>query len=215
MPTAVDYTNFLVNYVEVIQPGTVDDQKPASDQTPLKVLPKPSDSTENQPPPGVQPPQSLLLTSALSKTDSGSDITTKASQPGPKPSQASLETMAPHIKKPEMAPLAVAAVKKYHQIIPQYLLDLDGADDNSVVWGRANAVIETMPTPPSLPMFLGKSVLNGSTPMKDDASVLVLPNHTVLNHLATSSIKNKVLATSATTRYKRKVIRPPNSTDPN
>jgi hypothetical protein len=36
--------------------------------------------------------------------------------------------------------------------------------------------------------------------------VLIMPNHTVLNHLATSSIKNGVLATSGTTRYKRKVI---------
>ena len=42
--------------------------------------------------------------------------------------------------------------------------------------------------------------------MKDDNSVLNMPNHTVLNHLATSSIKNNVLATSVTTRYKRKVI---------
>ena len=41
--------------------------------------------------------------------------------------------------------------------------------------------------------------------MKDDNSVLTMPNHTVLNHLATSSIKNNVLAVSATTRYKRKV----------
>lgn len=63
----------------------------------------------------------------------------------------------------------------------------------------------TQPAPPSLPMFLNKSILNGATPMKDDSSVLVMPNHTVLNHLATSSIKNGVLATSATTRYKKKV----------
>jgi hypothetical protein len=54
-------------------------------------------------------------------------------------------------------------------------------------------------------LFLGKSILNGTTPMKDDSSVLNMPNHTVLNHLATSSIKNGVLATSGTTRYKRKV----------
>jgi hypothetical protein len=52
---------------------------------------------------------------------------------------------------------------------------------------------------------LAKSILNGTTPHKDDASVLIMPNHTVLNHLATSSIKNGVLATSGTTRYKRKV----------
>ena len=54
-------------------------------------------------------------------------------------------------------------------------------------------------------MFLGKSLLNGNTPVKDDTSVLTLPNHTVLNHLMTSSVKNGVLATSVTTRYKKKV----------
>ena len=62
-----------------------------------------------------------------------------------------------------------------------------------------------LPTPPTLPGFLGKSILNGTTPMKDDSSVLIHPNHTVLNHLATSSIKEGILATSATTRYKQKV----------
>jgi len=46
---------------------------------------------------------------------------------------------------------------------------------------------------------------SGTLPVKDDSSVLVIPNHTVLNHLATSSIKNNVLATSATTRYDQKV----------
>jgi len=55
-------------------------------------------------------------------------------------------------------------------------------------------------------MFLGKSILNGNMPHKDDASVLLMPNHTVLNHLATSSIKHGVLATSGTTRYKRKFL---------
>jgi hypothetical protein len=54
-------------------------------------------------------------------------------------------------------------------------------------------------------MFLSKSILNGTTPTKDDSSVLIMPNHTVLNHLATTNIKQGVLATSATTRYKRKV----------
>ena len=63
-----------------------------------------------------------------------------------------------------------------------------------------------MPPPPGLPGFLGKSILNGTTPMKDDSSVLNMPNHTVLNHLATSSIKDAVLATSVTTRYQNKYL---------
>ncbi|OJD09557.1 hypothetical protein ACJ73_10226 [Blastomyces percursus] len=45
-----------------------------------------------------------------------------------------------------------------------------------------------------------------ATPMKDDSSVLNMPNHTTLNHLATSSIKNGVLATSVSTRYKAKCV---------
>lgn len=59
-----------------------------------------------------------------------------------------------------------------------------------------------------LPLFLSRSILNGVLPVKDDNSVLTLPNHTVLNHLMTSSVKNGVLATSVTTRYKKKVSLP-------
>ena len=101
-------------------------------------------------------------------------------------------------KKPVLPP------GRYSSQIPQYLLDLDKAED-STAYQYAAAAIEKLPTPPSLPGFLGKPILNAATPMKDDNSVLTMPNHTVLNHLATSSIKNNVLAVSATTRYKRKV----------
>jgi hypothetical protein len=94
---------------------------------------------------------------------------------------------------------------RYSSQIPQYLLDLDKAEDSSA-YQYAAAAIEKLPTPPSLPGFLGKPILNAATPMKDDNSVLIMPNHTVLNHLATSSIKNNVLAVSATTRYKRKYV---------
>ncbi|KAF4615577.1 hypothetical protein G7Y89_g15295 [Cudoniella acicularis] len=93
---------------------------------------------------------------------------------------------------------------RYSSQVPQYLLDLDKAEDSSA-YQYAAAAIEKLPQPPSLPGFLGKPILNAATPMKDDNSVLTMPNHTVLNHLATSSIKNNVLAVSATTRYKRKV----------
>ena len=93
---------------------------------------------------------------------------------------------------------------RYGNKVPNYLLDLDRDEKTNRFQRAANHVAE-IPTPPSLPLFLSKSILNGTMPMKDDASVLNMPNHTVLNHLATSSIKNDVLATSLTTRYKRKV----------
>ena len=92
----------------------------------------------------------------------------------------------------------------FRQIIPQALLDMDLPEDDPRYTDAAR-VIQESHGPPGLPMFLGKSILNGNLPVKDDASVLTLPNHTVLNHLATSSVRNGVLATSVTTRYKKKV----------
>lgn len=99
----------------------------------------------------------------------------------------------------------VLPLSRYTSKIPQYLVDLDKPED-STEYQYAAAAIEKLPTPPSLPGFLGKPILNAATPMKDDNSVLTMPNHTVLNHLATSSIKNNILAVSATTRYKRKYV---------
>jgi 5'-AMP-activated protein kinase beta subunit, interaction domain/Glycogen recognition site of AMP-activated protein kinase len=92
----------------------------------------------------------------------------------------------------------------FRQLMPQALTDMDLPEDDSR-FRQAYNIIHDTPGPPSLPLFLGKSILNGVLPHKDDNSVLTLPNHTVLNHLATSSIKNGVLATSVTTRYKKKV----------
>ena len=106
--------------------------------------------------------------------------------------------------KPTPKTKPVVPLNRYTSKIPQYLIDLDKPED-STEYQYAAVAIEKLPTPPSLPGFLGKPILNAATPMKDDNSVLTMPNHTVLNHLATSSIKNNVLAVSATTRYKQKV----------
>lgn len=50
----------------------------------------------------------------------------------------------------------------------------------------------------------GTTVAIGS-PIGDDNSVLPLPSHSVVNHLATSAIRNGILAVATTTRYKAKV----------
>ena len=165
LPTAVDYTNILVNYIEV----SADDlpREPSKDQIPA----------------GVHPPQIIPGTEAK---DHAPDSVGKIQAGDP--------------EKP-------AEPVYFGDEVPGYLEDLDRAEQ-SRKYQRAAKGIADFPTPPGLPLFLGKSILNGSTPMKDDNSVLSMPNHTVLNHLATSSIKNQVLATSVTTRYKRKVCRP-------
>ena len=164
LPTAVDYTNILVNYIEV-----------SADDLPNEP------SAEQKVPNGVYPPQSL---------PSGTETADHAPDSVGKTQPSEDGQVAPPIW--------------WAEDVPNYLFDLDHAEQ-SRRYQRAARGVADIPTPPSLPLFLGKSILNGTTPMKDDSSVLNMPNHTVLNHLATSSIKNGVLATSVTTRYKRKV----------
>lgn len=210
MPTAVDYNNFLVNYIEVAPPAPTSDSQskpplPISRPQTATLPPPPALAAPVAAPAGVHPPQLLpaaptpVMQPTVPKTDA-----TPRQAPQPTRDPTSSETLASQLNQARTAPIAVGPTKKYHQVIPQYLLDIEAEEDQNL-YPRASALISTLPEPPSLPMFLGKSVLNGATPMKDDASVLIMPNHTVLNHLATSSIKNKVLATSATTRYKKKV----------
>jgi len=159
----VDYTNILVNYIEV----SADD---IPREPPVDNVPK-----------GMHPP--LVLPPG---------IETKDHEPG------AMGKADPTEGEESSEPVY------YGDGVPPYLLDLDRGETTRKFQRAANH-INDVPVPPSLPLFLGKSILNGTTPMKDDSSVLNMPNHTVLNHLATSSIKAEVLATSLTTRYKRKV----------
>ncbi|KAK4127489.1 carbohydrate-binding module family 48 protein [Parathielavia appendiculata] len=99
----------------------------------------------------------------------------------------------------------VPPASQFAQKIPRYLLDLDQPED-SPIYHNAVLATEKLQNPPALPGFLSKPILNAASLRKDDNSVLSQPNHTVLNHLATSSIKNNVLAVSATTRYKSKYV---------
>ena len=125
----------------------------------------------------------------------------------------SAQTQAVPGQRPQQQPSAKSAAPKKRQPRPKYCseipevlshLDYFNIPDDER-YRRASKAIQHLSQPPSLPSFMTKSILNATTPQKDDASVLTMPNHTVLNHLATSSIRNGVLATSGTTRYKRKV----------
>jgi hypothetical protein len=178
LPTAVDYTNILVNYIEVSYDDVPQPVTAATGQAEKPDQNSAMPVQDREKPTGIYPPQVMPHTPDLAPV--------KAPLPEP---------AAPKIPEP---------TKKYHQNIPRYLLDLDAPEESSR-FKRANETTNNLPTPPTLPGFLGKSILNGTTPHKDDSSVLIMPNHTVLNHLATSSIKDNILATSATTRYKQKV----------
>ena len=161
LPTAVDYTNILVNYIEV-----------SADDIPKK--------REGKVPDGIYPPQVI-------------------------PEGTEAQDHEPAAVTPQICEGEAKATTVYWgREVPPYLEDFDKPQQVNRST-RANNAISDFAQPPGLPMMLAKSILNGTTPMKDDSSVLPMPNHTVLNHLATSSIKNDVLATSITTRYIRKV----------
>jgi 5'-AMP-activated protein kinase beta subunit-like protein len=192
LPTTVDFTNSLVNYLEVTPkevPSATGSQAliPPELQTtiypPVEVI----STTESEPVTEIHPPLTLPPTPQIGPVR------------GSPPPSITTDSTVRKLPKPPQEPR-----KRYTTTIPKYLQDHD-APESSDEYTKATGVAERLPSPPSLPMFLNKSVLNGVTPMKDDASVLILPNHTVLNHLATSSIRSGVIATSSTTRYKDKV----------
>lgn len=186
MPTAVDYTNVLVNWIET---SAVKPTAPREIPQPKQVKQIAADRRVPHGTPPTHSPGGAHVRTATPTTPI--HYTTS-----PKPSPRS---------RPPTTTKKVLPQKKYHNEIPRFLADLDAAEESSR-FHRANQAMTAQPVPPTLPMFLNKSIMNsGTLPVKDDSSVLVIPNHTVLNHLATSSIKNNVLATSATTRYDHKV----------
>lgn len=202
MPTAVDWTNALVNYIEVAAPA--ESSKPFQPSSKEKETHQPASAAKpdiDTKRPHIPPTPELRPTHGTHGTQ---PATISTPSPAPSRTLSTKKPQQPSATPPPATTRKIHTEKPYFSEIPRFLLDLDAPEESSR-YARASAVMATQPAPPSLPMFLNKSILNGATPMKDDSSVLVMPNHTVLNHLATSSIKNGVLATSATTRYKKKV----------
>lgn len=66
-------------------------------------------------------------------------------------------------------------------------------------------------TPPQLPPHLDNVILNAYRNQpegndEDNGGTLPIPNHAILNHLATTSIKNHTLSVAQTIRYKQKYV---------
>ncbi|KAK5630689.1 hypothetical protein RRF57_006404 [Xylaria bambusicola] len=112
-------------------------------------------------------------------------------------------TPLPGAEKDKAKTRHIVPADQFSGKLPQYLEDFDQPEESRAYRASA-AAMEKLPGPPTLPGFLSKPIMNNTTLIKDDNSVLNMPNHTVLNHLATCSIRNSVLALSATTRYKDK-----------
>lgn len=88
-------------------------------------------------------------------------------------------------------------VYKFSNVIPSVFTDVEVMEQ---------FVASDFVTPPQLPPHLESVILNSNSNEKDNNSVLPIPNHVVLNHLATTSIKHNVLAVASISRYSRKYV---------
>lgn len=196
LPTTVDFGNNLVNYIEV----SADDLPENSAEGGAAGVAAAAAGGSLT----AQEAQRRMSTAKLA--GGGTAFTAPGAAKGPAQDKAQAEAEAPESAKAQPAARSrpVENLDKYSSKIPHYLADFDQPED-SPPYQFAISAIERLPPPPGLPGFLSKPILNLPILMKEDNSVLIMPNHTTLNHLATSSIKNNVLAVSATTRYRSKV----------
>ena len=214
----VDFTNSLVNYIEIAAQTPPAEETQAPVTLPSDPIPVPGAETvivdDGTKPAGIPSNHSTAETQNDLSTTPGKSVKPvpgtpdQHSQPIPirGPETRQQRQQREHESQAEPKQKKYVPRAKYTRDIPELLIHLDlyGEPDNPS-FVRASKATEHLPQPPSLPLFMTKSILNATTPHKDDASVLTMPNHTVINHLATSSIKSGVLATSGTTRYKKKV----------
>lgn len=88
------------------------------------------------------------------------------------------------------------------KVMEQYYLAID---EQSKLKGQQQ---QTWLHPPQLPPQLDNVILNNYNQMDrhNNSGALPIPNHVVLNHLATTSIKHNTLAVASVVRYKRKYV---------
>jgi len=96
--------------------------------------------------------------------------------------------------------------EEYTDVIPAYLT----SSVPNYYSDNINTDYNEDEQPPLLPPHLEKVLLNShhkiEDPSKEDPMVLPVPNHVVLNHLYTLSIRDGVMALGTTTRYRKKYV---------
>lgn len=87
------------------------------------------------------------------------------------------------------------------KVMEEYYVTLDNSQRN----GGHN---QQWLIPPQLPPHLENVILNSynSNDKENTSGALSIPNHVVLNHLATTSIRHNTLAVASVVRYKRKYV---------
>lgn len=187
LPTATDQMGNFLNYIEV--------QNPESEQLQDYPLEHPQYDLEHNKEdlkPGKDAQQKAG--DDVQKIDSNLGLTNDDDDMGNGYSRFHEE----QISKPR--PDYVTAIPPIFtdpSVMEQYYVTLDNQQNNNS---------QSWLTPPQLPPHLENVILNNfsASDKTNSSGALPIPNHVVLNHLATTSIKHNTLAVASVVRYKRK-----------
>lgn len=96
---------------------------------------------------------------------------------------------------------SIPAIFTDPKVMEEYYLTLDNNE-------RKGNYTQQWLIPPQLPPHLENVILNSynNNDKANTGGALSIPNHVVLNHLATTSIKHNTLAVASVVRYKRKYV---------
>lgn len=190
LPLATDQMGNFVNYIEVVAPGppplTPDEQslKPVHQQPLTPNLSEPKKKK-------VARPADLSLGLRDDDDDMGGGYS-RYHDVKPLLLEQTFTSAIPEVF------VDPGAMENYYQQLDQQRAREGGSGGQSKPWL----------IPPQLPPHLENVVLNNYQ-MNDSqniAGALPIPNHVVLNHLATTSIKHKTLAVASVIRYKQKYM---------
>jgi len=184
LPTATDQMGNFVNYIEIQQP---DVQMAQGDEKSVDEQQK-DDNLKHEQKIG-EPGQDERKDSTLGLTNDDDDMGDGYSRFHEE--ECSKPSEKPYIKD-------IPAIFTDPSVMEQYYLTLDNNAQNNQN--------QSWLTPPQLPPHLESVILNNfsTTDKSNSSGALPIPNHVVLNHLATTSIKHNTLAVASVVRYKRK-----------
>ncbi|KOG99974.1 Gal83p [Saccharomyces eubayanus] len=185
LPTATDQMGNFVNYMEVTAPPdwSSEPQQQASDN-------KTNHADDSQSAKRPMSARSRIALEIEKEPDDMGDGYTRFHDETP--------------SKPDLEYTQdIPAVFTDPNVMEQYYLTLDQQQNNhqNMAWL----------TPPQLPPHLENVILNNYSNAQTDnnentSGALPIPNHVILNHLATSSIKHNTLCVASIVRYKQKYV---------
>ncbi|AET37457.1 Sip2p Ecym_1210 [Eremothecium cymbalariae DBVPG len=200
LPTATDQMGNFVNYMEIVASPPSQEQQPASDLQYVSDEGPISKHVEN-----IREGRSDAASAAVDEERGMSSRSKLALQIEDDPDDMG-DGYTRFREESKEIPVYeftqdIPAVFTDPSVMGQYYLTLDQQKNNqqNLAWL----------TPPQLPPHLEHVILNHYNKSADGASentsgALPIPNHVVLNHLATSSIKHNTLCVASIVRYKSK-----------